>query len=171
MRRKRKTRLDLIVAILAVAIGVSTMVVYIVQARIMSKQMHATVWPYLEVVFSQGQAGLTVAVNNKGVGPAKIVRTRIIVDDKYFQERQLDSLLTQIIGFRPSWDYAAVQSRVMAPGERIALIEIAEQKSAMALDSAIRGHSIRLELCYCSVFDDCWVLSGSKTEPCDACKP
>ena len=64
--KKSSLKPDLIIALMALVIGIGTMIVYVYQARIMSKQQHASVWPFLEVSISQGQLGTYVSVENKG---------------------------------------------------------------------------------------------------------
>lgn len=68
--KKSSLKPDLIIALMALVIGIGTMIVYVYQARIMSKQQHASVWPFLEVSITQGQLGTYISVENKGVGPA-----------------------------------------------------------------------------------------------------
>lgn len=69
MKDSRLLRPDFSVALLAVIIGLSTMFVYIYQARIMSRQVQATTWPFLETIVSEGTDGFYINVKNKGVGP------------------------------------------------------------------------------------------------------
>lgn len=99
MERLRLLRPDFIVALLAVIIGLSTMVVYIYQARIMSRQVHATTWPYLEANFSEGSAGWKVSVHNKGIGPAIVKSTYLILDQhKYIDSRDsIESIVLKLL--------------------------------------------------------------------------
>lgn len=160
---------EFIMATLAVVIGLCTMVVYIYQARVMSKQLHASVWPYVEVISSQGSSGISLILSNKGAGPAIIKTNRIILDGKVYEENKLDSVLRLIVGRKISRNYNTVESRVMASGEHFPFVEITELKDMLALDSALRNHALEIEVCYCSIYDDCWKISNGKNEACDSC--
>lgn len=170
MKKKRFLRPDFIVAILAVVIGLCTMFVYIYQAHVMSKQLEAAVWPFIEVLVSQGEKGLSLEVANKGAGPAIVRSNRLILDDQPFTEEQLDSLFVILTGKKIPHAYTTVQSRVVAAGERFTFIEVNDPRYLPTLDSALKKHTVRLELCYCSIYDQCWKVSRGKTTPCNTCE-
>jgi hypothetical protein len=167
----KKIRPDFIVALLAVVIGLCTMFVYIYQARIMSNQMHASVWPYVETNFGQGSQGIELSVENKGIGPAHIKQFLLILDGIPFadNQKQIDSLLTAFIGEKASYDYTNALNRVLKPGEILSFLKFSDLRTLKKLDSALVGHRVEMEVCYCSVYDDCWRKRGAKVEPCDTC--
>jgi hypothetical protein len=171
MEKSRFLRPDFMVALLAVVIGLCTMFVYIYQARIMSRQMHATVWPYLESSVGQGEKRLKISVENKGVGPAIVKRCYVLVDGKPYRDGldRIDSLIRKLAGKAIDYNYTNVEPRVIAPGEEIAFLEFDEPSALHVLDSALKGHSIAMEICYCSVFDDCWLLKRGSVTPCSSC--
>ena len=53
------------------------MMVYIYQATIMSKQLSASVRPFLIAIYSNQEDVVSWGVENKGVGPAFIKETRL----------------------------------------------------------------------------------------------
>jgi hypothetical protein len=172
MKDSRLLRPDFIVALLAVVIGLSTMFVYIYQARIMSKQMHATTWPRLETIISKGTSGFIVMVKNKGVGPAIVKNTVVILDEyRYADSKEnLDSVAFKLTGKRDLLNgYTTVNNRVISAGEEIEFIEVTDSASLVLLDKSLRGHSFKIEICYCSVLGDCWLLVGGKTTECESC--
>ncbi|MEO7989010.1 MAG: hypothetical protein ABI663_05675 [Chryseolinea sp.] len=170
MESSEKWRPDFIVAVLAVVIGLCTMFVYIYQAKVMSKQLHSSVWPFVEIISSNGSSGINIKVVNKGVGPAIIKKHRIILDGVEYKETAIDTILFKLVGRNLNRDISAVQSRVLASGEKISLLEITSPRDAISLDSAIRKHTFNIELCYCSIYDDCWTSKKGKTESCDSCE-
>lgn len=173
--RARALRPDFVVAVLAVVIGVCTMIVYIVQARIMSRQLHATVWPYLETNFSYSidpDPGVAVTTANKGVGPALVKKAFLILDDRRYPDSKaaLDSLASRLTGSKNVLDgYTNLNTRVISPGEEIRFIEVTDSAKAVALMHALNGHRVRVEICYCSVFGDCWKTDAGKVTPCNSC--
>lgn len=171
MAKSRFFRPDFIVALLAVVIGLCTMFVYIYQARIMSKQLHASVWPYLETNYSEGEQGVELSVENKGIGPAKVRQFYVILDGVPHRDEKekLDSLLTSFIGENASYDYTNVINRVLKPGETVSFLKFTDPRTLKKLDSALEGHRVEMEVCFCSVYDDCWRKRGASIEPCDTC--
>ncbi|MFN8341624.1 MAG: hypothetical protein U0V64_08160 [Cyclobacteriaceae bacterium] len=168
--KRAKWRPDFIVAALAVMIGLLTMIVYIYQARVMSRQLHASVWPYLEVVFSQGEAGLAIYVINKGVGPAMVRQNEILVDGVRWTEDTIDSLLVSMVGRPINRTFTTVQGSVVMAGEKIPFLLVPTPADAVALDSAFRHHRLEMRLCYCSIYDDCWRTDNGRVQPCDDCQ-
>jgi hypothetical protein len=170
---KPKRNPELIVAVLAVAIGVATMFVYIYQARIMGRQMRASSWPYLETIFSNDPTSFSIIVKNKGTGPAIIKSAVVTVDNVAYSDTQknLDSIANMISGSRGVLStYTNVNNRVMSPGEVINFIEVTDSTSVKLVLAGLRKHAVQFEVCYCSVFDECWTMIGNKVEPCDECK-
>ncbi|MBN8575518.1 MAG: hypothetical protein J0L66_01175 [Cytophagales bacterium] len=170
----KNLRPDIIVALIAVIIGLSTMIVYIYQARIMSKQMHATVWPYIENEFTEGSEGFKITTQNKGVGPAIVKKYRLYFDGKSIStsRHSIDSLLRVLSGndsLKWAFDYTNLESRVLSGGEEIVFVHFKTPETLVALKKVLKGHSINVGVCYCSVFDECWVTSAGKTEACKRC--
>ncbi len=150
--RSRLLRPDFIVALLAVIIGLSTMFVYIYQARIMSRQVHATTWPYLETNFSQNDQRLLVSVRNKGVGPAVVKASFVVVDGVRVAEtqRSVDSLARALVGTQKNvlTGYTNLNSRVISPGDIIEFIEVKDTANVAILMKALIKHKVYLEICY-----------------------
>jgi hypothetical protein len=166
-------RTDLLIALIAMVIGVATMFVYIYQAHLMSKQMHAAAWPYLEVNFSSNDKSFLINVQNKGAGPAIVKTAYITSDNLRFPEdqRKVDSLINAITGKkRVLTGYTNIRSRVLSPGDVITFAEFKDSTTAALILPALAKHNVRLTICYCSVFDECWTLeAGKSVEPCDKC--
>ncbi len=173
MAKSKVFRPELIVALLAVIIGVLTMFVYIYQARLMSKQMQAATWPYLEIIFANAGDRFSINVTNKGAGPAIVKNATVRLDGIVYQDSQknLDSVAYLLTGSRKLLNgYTNVNNRVISPGEVISFIEINDSTSVKLLLQSLQKRAVQLEVCYCSVFDDCWRATGGKVEPCDSCE-
>lgn len=172
MKNKNRSSPELVVAVMAVIIGLATMLVYIYQARIMSKQMQATTWPYLEIVFSNTGDQFSITVKNKGTGPAIVKDALIRLDGVPFPDTQknADSIASLLTGSRSVLNgYTNINNRVVSPSEVIPFIEINDSTSIKRFYQGLRKHKAQLEICYCSVFDECWIVASGKVEPCDRC--
>jgi hypothetical protein len=174
MTKLKFFRPDFIVAMLAVIIGLCTMFVYIYQAKIMSQQMHASVWPYLQTNFTDGQRGIFITINNKGVGPAIVKSAYVIADNERYADskKNLDSLAYKLTGNKQLLNgYTNLKDRVISAGEAIDFIEVTDSASVILFKKALYNkHSISIEICYCSVYGDCWTLKGAQSVPCDTCE-
>ena len=155
---KPKKILDtgLLVGLCAIFISVATLAVYIYQARIMQSQQHASVWPYVEWGTSNIDR-FYLEVYNKGIGPALIKNVTFKIDGKSTNE--LNELFDMILGHnREKFSIITSYSigRVMAPGESFKIFDIPNKLHAHKVDSAISAHEMELEICYCSIYNDCW---------------
>lgn len=172
MKTRKRWKPELVVAVLAVVIGVATMGVYIYQARIMSKQTHAASWPYLEVIFSNGHNNLTIRVKNKGVGPAIVKKALVRLDQVPYADNQknIDSVAFLPTGSRNILSgYTNVNNRVLSPEEEVDFVEVSDSTSVRLMLQSLRTHKVQIEICYCSVFDDCWKAVDGQVIPCEDC--
>jgi len=99
MKKHRKSkkgfRSEHWVALTAIFVSLATLTVYIYQARLMQRQQHASVWPFVECMpsFYEG-VGLQYIAENKGVGPALIKKVTYTFAGN--QTESLDSLFQMV---------------------------------------------------------------------------
>lgn len=173
-------------SIAAIVIGACALFVAWDQAQVMRKQQHASVWPILSVDFSvdEDEAGLFVELNvaNVGVGPAVIESAALLIDGEPvtrwvdFEERLFrGDDPTGTINFNSS-DF---ETSVLGPGEQETALRASWGKTDANI-SAFRtlalsyvsgeGADVRLDICYCSVFDRCFQsTAGKRPEPVSRC--
>lgn len=172
MKNRRRWNAELIVAVMAVVIGVCTMFVYIYQARIMSKQMHASVLPLVQTNLHIRPNEVALMINNKGVGPASIKSAALLVDGVRYTDSQknMDSMAFVLTGKKNLLSgYTNIRERVISANEEVRYIEITDTASITLFRKALENHTFNIEICYCSVYGDCWKLLSGKTEACDEC--
>ena len=79
----RAFRLDFFIAIAALLVSALTAGTLIYQTRVIGAQYAATIWPYLSVETTyDNPSGVTIALNNEGLGPALIHSAHLSVDGK-----------------------------------------------------------------------------------------
>lgn len=151
------------------------------QQELMVEEKAASVWPYVDMIVSGGGDAygdyFFVGVENKGIGPALIGEISFIVGGEPFTEERLPegvakhypgiSMKARNIAFKPF-----IKS-VLSPEEDgtvvnfLAEIDTTKYRKHLPLDSLIT-----VELCYCSVYGDCWTVNGEdkplRTEDCPA---
>jgi hypothetical protein len=157
---KKKIDTGLLVGLCAIFISVATLGVYIYQARIMQSQQHTSVWPYVEWGTSN-VGGFYLEVFNKGIGPALIKKATFKIDGKEIEE--VDQLFDSLLGKgREQFPFQTSYSngRVMAPSESFKPFYIKEERYARKIDSAFHARKTKLEICFCSIYKDCWTSKG-----------
>src|SRR5687767_2855495 len=71
----------MLVALSAIVLGVSALVVSVVQVQVMREEQHASVWPRLQIGQSHSAGrNVAVVVANRGIGPAVIRDVLVEVD-------------------------------------------------------------------------------------------
>jgi len=169
-KRKSAFKTELIVALAAIMISIISLVVYIYQAQIMREQQHISVWPYIEWDMTISTVdGIYIAVVNKGVGPAIIKETTLKLDE---EKMDVLSLLGKVVGNLDSLSlsYGDVSNKVFAPGEEYRLFHLKLINGKLGNESSREVYErvkkmyprIKYEICYCSVYGDCWTSQGLK---------
>jgi hypothetical protein len=143
-------------------VGLLALVLAGYTAYLQRKQAGAQVWPRVEMG-RHGYRGTLVAANH-GVGPARVKAVRVTVDGKPI--RRWDELV-KAVGYDGTYFQSQISGRVMPAGQEIDMLEAGKKPEerkmidlvAQALFSDEAPHRAAILLCYCSVFDDCWLTS------------
>ncbi|HJV21760.1 MAG TPA: hypothetical protein VJ570_03635 [Holophagaceae bacterium] len=148
----------------ALFVSLSTLGVYIYQAKVMKEQQHVSVWPYVE--WTTGNVkDFHVTVKNKGVGPALIQKVDMTLDGK--PVHTATELVSAVCG--PDWSLqglinSSLEGRVMAPGEEVSPITITDVTEGRAFEAQMRKHAFKLRITYCSIYGDCWSTDGQRVQ-------
>ena len=158
---------EMIVALAAIVVSVMSLAVYIFQANIMMDQQHTAVWPHVEwsttYVSDDQNQEFYISVVNKGVGPALVKDTKLYLDGKVYKNGDYDDFMKDLMGEgrRDSlWIlYSVVDNRVMAPGDEVRIFHVKNWQGARI--PVVDYSRYKYELCYCSIYDDCWSTDGT----------
>jgi hypothetical protein len=139
---------EMIVAFSALMIGIVTAFTSIYSAYVDRTYARASVWPRLEIFRSFSQGAFSYGVDNNGTGPAIIKYARIKYEGKPIKEwvdvPAFKDIRQSYIGNRTLPAQKSI-SPVVYKGENTGAILQADK-------------SISIELCYCSIYDECWVI-------------
>jgi hypothetical protein len=133
------------------------------------KLVEANSLPYLQLSGSNGNHVIRLSAINEGIGPAKIETAQVTVDG-----RPVEGVAQLLRGCCGRGDYAAVSTstlrgRMVRPGDSVDYVVFADASgsdaAAAAFDRARQSDRIVTRLCYCSVFDDCWVADSRDPTP------
>ena len=167
--------LDLILASSAIFLSRVSLVVAILHGHTMesmaeanSQLVQANSWPFLQVL-SSNQSGsaqeISFKLSNNGVGPAKI--SAVTIRYKGEEVRNWDKFLDGCCG-RPGlpplhYASAAIMPIVLRAGDSVRFLVVPKPTDdATAWDQLnVQRHQVSFEVCYCSVFDDCWKTNGT----------
>ncbi len=163
--------LDLVIAITALLISTTSLVVAIVHSRTLERMadanarlVEANSWPFLSYTtsnYEESSAAIILGFANNGVGPAKVETVEI--SWKKTPEATAEDFLRDCCGYVPDKANGLQRSLptgVVRAGERVnffVLPKTAADSSAWEkLNAARTNKDLSVDVCYCSVFDECW---------------
>lgn len=159
-------KVEFLVAICALVSSLIAIWVAWDQSRVMRAQQDGMVYPVLQVdgfvSRKDDTTSMGLRLENSGVGPALIESVIATANGEPLAslEPYRDSLAP---GYQISW--AALGGRAVAPGNQLDAIRLewdTEEISNSQLNTAaIAWGEIEFSVCYCSVFQKCWVTGAS----------
>jgi len=200
MRLTLTRAIELTVAVSVVVISVASLYVAVDQSRVMQRTLEANVLPVVQYDtgnynLPMEEWRLTVSFRNTGIGPADVrymemiwggesVRdtsqfiARCCVPDSVPEADRLEYVHNAFRSGEMAFLFDSIEGRFLAPQEEVDYI-IFRRPDAVSqpigygvwqvLDNA--RHEMTVEVCYCSVFDDCWMAEfpAQTREPVDMC--
>jgi hypothetical protein len=133
------------------------------------KLVEANSLPYLQLYGSNTNGHIAFEAMNEGVGPAKVITAQVAVAGK-----RVASLREVIDACCKKGDYSglvssSLEGRMIPAGKSVRYIDMpvrpASVAQAISLDQARQKNEIVTRLCYCSVFDDCWIADSRDPTP------
>ena len=144
-----------------------------VQAEATEKMQVASVWPrvtYTNFNTQGADARITIALSNKGVGPAVIQGLQVRYRGRAYSDAR--TLLADCCGAggeKLALGISSLSGEVLRPGEEAMVTQLAARGTAPDVYARFNRERSNLEIatCYCSVFGDCWVDEGTPAGPKD----
>lgn len=159
-----KTNHQVLTAVGAMFVGAAALFIAWDQARVMRAQQHGAVVPALQVdAFTRTDEGVLsvgLRVANNGVGPAFIRDITVLRDGHPVSE--IDGMFAALPAPQDrSW--FNMTDRVIAPGDTVTPIAV-DWPMDVVTGEAIAAMFAEwerwdTEICYCSVFDRCWIAT------------
>ncbi|MGD0191685.1 MAG: hypothetical protein ABSD74_13170 [Rhizomicrobium sp.] len=160
--------LDMAVAVTALLISLTSLIVAFVHSKTLERMADANArlvetnsWPFL--TYGTGnETDVYLDVVNDGVGPAKIEAADVTWKGK--AQRNPVELLEACCGFVPKTadlSMGFISGRVLRAGQKITFLSMPSTPSDTAawkrFEQARLSPDLSINVCYCSVFDECWV--------------
>lgn len=167
---QKRFRMPELTSALALAVSIFALAIGAWQTRLMQSQARASVWPHLEIGYTYNsnvdENGFLWRIDNNGVGPARIETVRVTFDGKPL--KKWDDAVAAL-GFKGPQHYStsSLDGEVIPPSlNRETAIE-ALRVNQRDLAAAVKQNATRfgMDICYCSVYDDCWIAHWLKTKP------
>jgi hypothetical protein len=142
---------EMIVALSALLIGLVTAFTSIYSAYVDRQYAKASVWPRLEIFRSFSGNSFSYGVSNNGTGPALIKYAKVQNDSKYIKMWKEIEVFKNI-------KQSHISNRTLSPQNSITPV-LYSGEDAKAFVKA--DDLISIELCYCSIYEECWVIDRS----------
>jgi hypothetical protein len=164
---------DRIMALLAVVLSVTAILVSLFEVNSVRAHSRASVWPHLSIKAETGPDRIRMEVANKGVGPALIQDAAFLLDGTLVTDLQVavvDTLGDTMSTDGTAYDVTDLENAVVAAGESVDYFSLDLSDESQALVSAWSDKA-DVELCYCSIQRDCWRTSfvSGVTVEVDSC--
>lgn len=161
----RLTFWQTVLSLAGVFVGAVALYAALNESQAVRQQTAAAVWPYVQVMINDTDDGtdayFALAVENVGVGPARMRGMQLSFGDEAVLS--WDAAALELLGesMRVGVDFgrSSVSNRVIAPGESVVAFHTSDVRLARAMQTAVQSGDVRLDYCFCSIFDQCW-LSG-----------
>lgn len=161
-------------------VGVPTLLISLVvaygtfvQARATQKLQEAAAWPFIAYDTSNfsddGENRINLILTNNGVGPALLGPLEIRYRGRPMRTPQ--ELLGACCGYRPNTGVQISSSApshvALRPGEQVTIMELRDIPENRAMLARLETERWRFDVrsCYCSIFDQCWVVRGIQAKP------
>ncbi len=190
-RRRDYRWLDMVVALSAILISTVSIFVAYNSNQSMERLTRASAWPFIQIgsgnAGDDGEPELSFRIDNVGTGPARVHTFEMQVDGQPLPpgshvltrilqaccEAEFDAAIARAggsqIGAMGQEMSSPVPERFLAPnGYVYAMVWPRTPENAelwTALDHARQSGRITSSVCYCSVFDECWIAHSHSFPP------
>lgn len=166
---RRSASFSNLTSVIALAVSIFALAIGAWQTRLMQRQAHAGVWPYLAQGYTYtnntDRDSYVVTVDNNGVGPARVESVVVAVDGRPMK-RWKDVMTALGVDDNINFATTSLNGDVIPPSlnreTTIAAVRIHDSNAAAIFRHATER--IAIDICYCSVYDDCWISHWQQTK-------
>ncbi len=172
--------IDISAALCALVVSITSLGIAVLHGHTMERMADANArlvsansWPILMFFTSnatpEGDATITWNVSNAGVGPAKIETAEMLWRGRAV--RSVNEMLRECCGLGPDQSLlrGSLQGTVLRAGETISVLRFPRtpqnESTWRRLNEGSIGANAQLRVCYCSVFDECWLTDFQTLRP------
>lgn len=172
----RLTRWQTVLSVVSIFIALIALYAALSESAAVRQQTAAAVWPILQFSVSTADNGDDASIEfymtNAGVGPARIRSFRLRAEGQAVTS--WGAVLAAIDADDANVQRDFVSSRVIRADETVRLFGTDDADVARRLFKVVTHPQSVVSYCYCSIFDDCWLVADSSErtglpEPVAAC--
>jgi hypothetical protein len=156
--------LQTLLAVIGIVTGSIALYAGLTEADAARKQQEAAVWPMLQMAIDDYDEDarepiFRIMARNAGIGPARIAGFRVTLGGK--AQTGWNETFTTLAGSHEGVLRSYFSGRVMSAGEEVDVVLARGAIARAALQKAYAAPTrLEWEVCYCSVFDKCWVSNS-----------
>lgn len=160
---KHGVRWDIAAALSAALVGACALFVSIYQVRLMRAEQATSIWPYLVVGVDNQGGEFSLAVLNLGVGPAVIKSAVLLVAGKPVLNWKAAQRIALPDHEIPFYTETPLNRWVFPAGAKSRIYVMPNSTETAPIREVLLNSVI--DLCYCSLRDECWTLAVSPGSP------
>lgn len=142
---------EMLVALTALFVGIVTTAVSVYSAHTDRAFAKASVWPKIEIYRSFNKSKFSYGVINKGTGPALIQYAKVNIDGKFIKAwKEVPTFSNVVQSHLSNSTLPALQ-----------IINPLVYEGPLVTDFLTQDEQVSIELCYCSIYGDCWLVDRS----------
>ncbi|HVX39029.1 MAG TPA: hypothetical protein VHB25_05580 [Gemmatimonadaceae bacterium] len=145
------------VAVAALIVSISAVVVGIYEAALQRRHDRAEVWPHLEIGTYTSPKDAKLSLQNNGIGPAIVQSIVVTVDGK--PRRNWDSVLVAVAGVANKNQETSAAGRGIRAGDAVELLGVL--RAALPPTFLDQVGRIAVHVCYTDVFGDAWTVTDT----------
>jgi hypothetical protein len=145
------------IALSALVVSLSAVVVGVYEATLQREHDRAEVWPNVELAVFTRPNGAVLYLDNTGIGPAIVKQVVVTLDGRPVPN--WSEAINGLVGREVHFSRTTVLNHGLRAGDRVTLIELPNDAMPSPFwDSIAR---IGMTVCYASVFGESWTLSAA----------
>ncbi len=165
-----------LISLLAIGLSICALLVSVFEVSAIRDETRFQVWPFISIGTGYSSEGFRIGIENKGVGPAKIRDITFTFDgerlDAPSRSAMFNALIEKTLGEAEKFDYGLYrmsdpEGGVMSADESTDLFAVPWENSTGRIRrlAGIWQDRLFVTVCYCSVYEDCWVAELNGGEP------
>ena len=161
----RLTFWQTVLSLVGVFIAIVALYAALTESEATRKQTSAAVWPFVQLTvrdhLSELGAEFGISLTNAGVGPARMRSMRVVLDGEPLHDwHEAMTRMGEEGTHRLGQTFAG--RRVLIPGETIDIVFTTDRVLVERFLATLAGPGNSIVYCYCSIFDECWVIDSEK---------
>src|SRR4051812_43022413 len=156
--------LDRALSLAAGVVAAAALLTPLYEARINRPHQKIAVWPYLTQFNSDSGGVYTRQVANVGLGPALVRSFQVRVDGRVVRDwGAVRAALMPDAAWHRSESTSFGLGSVLTPNGHLTLLQLGDSADARRFHSVV--DRLETQVCYCSLYDECWRVSSKATTP------